>query len=60
MTSFVRATWSLAGCPPGVFTLASTAQLQGGGPVYNVTTSVQVPHSDVVQVFNNVPPGQYR
>ena len=37
----------------------STAQLRGGGPVYNATTSVQVPHSDVVQVFNDVPPGQY-
>ena len=59
MTSYVRAAWSLAGCPPGVFTLASTAQLLGGGPVYNATTSVQVPHSDVVQVFNNVPPGEY-
>jgi hypothetical protein len=59
MASYVRATWSLAGCPPGVFTLASTAQLLGGGPVYNATTSVQVPHADVVQVFNDVPPGQY-
>lgn len=59
MTSYVRATWSLAGCPPGVFTLASTAQLLGGGPVYNATTSVQVPHSDVVQVFNDLPAGQY-
>lgn len=59
MTSYVRATWSLAGCPPGVFTLASTAQLIGGGPVYNATTSVQVPHSDVVQVFNDVPAGEY-
>ena len=59
MTSYVRATWSLAGCPPGVFTLASTAQLIGGGPVYTATTTVEVPHSDVVQVFNDVPSGQY-
>lgn len=59
MTSYVRATWSLAGCPPGVFTLAFTAQMIGGGPVRTATTTVQVPHSDVVQVFNDVPPGQY-
>ena len=59
VASYVRATWSLAGCPTGVYTLVSTAQLYGGGPVHNATTSVQVPRSDVVQVFNNVPPGQY-
>jgi hypothetical protein len=59
MTSYVRATWSLAGCPPGVFTLAFTAQMIGGGPVRTATTTVQVPRSDVVQVFNDVPPGQY-
>jgi len=59
MATYVQATWSLAGCPPGVYTLASTAQLFGGGPAYNVSTSVQVPHADVVHVFNNVPPGQY-
>lgn len=59
MATYARATWSLAGCPAGVYTLAATAQLQGGGPTYNVTTSVQVPHADVVQVFNNVAPGQY-
>ena len=59
MTSYVKATWSLAGCPPGVFTLAFTAQMIGGGPVRTATTTVQVPRSDVVQVFNDVPPGQY-
>lgn len=59
MTSYVKATWSLAGCPPGVFTLAFTAQMIGGGPVHTATTTVQVPRSDVVQVFNDVPPGQY-
>ena len=59
MATYVRATWSLAGCPAGVYTLASTAQLLGGGPAFSATTSVQVPRSDVVQVFNNVPPGQY-
>ena len=59
VANYVRATWSLAGCPTGVYTLVSTAQLLGGGPVHNETTSVQVPRSDVVQVFNNVPPGQY-
>jgi len=59
MSTYVRATWSLAGCPAGVYTLAATAQLLGGGPVYNATTSVQVPNSNVVQVFNDVTPGQY-
>ena len=59
MTAYIRATWSLAGCPPGVYTLVSTAQLLGGGPTFNATTSVQVPRADVIQVFNNVPPGQY-
>lgn len=59
MSTYVRATWSLAGCPPGVYTLASTAQLLGGGPIYTATTPVQVPHADVVQVFDNVAPGQY-
>jgi hypothetical protein len=59
MSTYIRATWSLAGCAPGVYTLASTAQLLGGGPTYTATTPVQVPHSDVVQVFNNVAPGQY-
>ena len=59
MTSYIKATWSLAGCPPGVFTLAFTAQMIGGGPVRTATTTVQVPRSDVVQVFNDVPPGQY-
>jgi len=59
LTTYARATWSLAGCPAGVYTLASTAQQVGGGPVFNATTSVQVPRSDIAQVFNNVPPGQY-
>jgi hypothetical protein len=59
LTTYARATWSLAGCPAGVYTLAATAQLFGGGPTYNATTSVQVPRADVVQVFNDVPPGQY-
>jgi hypothetical protein len=58
VASSARATWSLAGCPPGVYTLVSTAVLLGGGPVHNATTSVRVPQADVVQVFN-VPPGQY-
>jgi hypothetical protein len=59
MSTYVRATWSLAGCPPGVYTLASTAQLLGGGPIHTATSSVRVPQSDVMQVFNNVPAGQY-
>jgi hypothetical protein len=59
LTTYARATWSLAGCPSGVYTLVATAQLFGGGPTYNATTSVQIPRSDVVQVFNDVPPGQY-
>src|SRR6187200_918700 len=59
LSTYIRATWSLAGCAPGLYTLASTAQPLGGGPVYTATTSVQVPHSNVVQVFDNVTPGQY-
>jgi hypothetical protein len=58
IATYIRATWSLAGCPPGVYTLAATAQLLGGGSTYNATTTVQVPHADVVQLFN-VPPGNY-
>lgn len=59
MTTYARATWSLAGCPSGAYTLAATAQLFDGGPVYTLNTSVQVPHADVVQQFRDVPPGQY-
>jgi len=59
LSTYIRATWSLAGCAPGLYTLASTAQPLGGGPVYTATTSVQVPHSNVVQVFDSVTPGQY-
>jgi len=59
LTTYARATWSLAGCPPGVYVLTSTAQLVSGGPIYNASTPVHVPQSDVVQVFNDVSPGQY-
>ena len=58
MFSFATATWSLDGCPSGTYTLASTAQSIGGGPVYNLNTTVQVPRADVVQTFS-VPAGQY-
>src|SRR5262245_54322964 len=58
MFSFATATWSLDGCPSGTYTLASTAQPLGGGPVYSLNTTVQVPRADVVQTFS-VPAGQY-
>jgi len=59
LSTYARATWSLAGCPSGVYTLAATAQSLSGGQVYTLSTPVQVPHADVVQQFANVPPGQY-
>lgn len=59
IATYARATWSLAGCPPGIYVLTSTAQLVNGGPIYNASTPVHVPQSDVVQVFNDVTPGQY-
>ena len=59
VNTYLKATWSLDGCPAGVYVLSSTAQLGNGGPVFTVNTPVRVPQSDVVQTFNDVPPGQY-
>jgi hypothetical protein len=59
VTTYARATWSLAGCPAGVYTLAATAQSLSGGPSYTLSTSVQVPQVDVVQQFRDVVPGLY-
>ena len=59
LSSYARAAWSLAECPPGNYVLASTAQPQGGGQTYHAVTPLRVPTSDVVQVFNDLPTGSY-
>lgn len=58
MFSYATVAWSTDGCPSGSYTLASTAQLFGGGPTYNLNTTVQLPRSEVAQTFS-VPAGQY-
>ena len=55
----IRAIWSVTGCRPGTYMLSSNAQLVGGGPKHTVTTAVRVPQADVVQLFTDLPPGQY-
>jgi hypothetical protein len=59
LTSYVKATWSLAGCPAGNYVLASTAQIIGGGQTFTVSTPVRIPRTAVVQTFNDVPSGTY-
>lgn len=53
-------TWDARSCPPGVYTITSTATSQDGLRMFTATTQqVQLPRESVVQDFGEIPIGQY-
>lgn len=56
-------TWSAAMCEAGVYTITSTAEMagRGGAGRFTVTTrDVQLPQSQIVQQFADLPAGDFR
>src|SRR5688572_24859345 len=54
-------TWDAAACPPGVYTITSTATSLDGSRTFATTTQqIELPRDSVVQDFGEIPIGQYQ